>query len=117
MDFVVPFAMIRIAFDIALSQLLITYFPALLVGALVDPRMDFQSRFCGRRADRFNHDFQGLQRRPLPVPRNVAEHPMLDLVPLARSRRILADPDAQPRLAGPFLPLPFPPPSPRTVSA
>ena len=105
MDFLVPFTMIRIAFDVAFSQLFIAYFPALLVRAFIDPRMDLQPRFCGRRTNRFNHDLQSFQRRPPPVPRNVAKHPMLDLVPFARSMWIVADLDDQTCLVRPFLQL------------
>src|SRR5260370_42349497 len=117
MDFIVPFTMILAAFHVASSQFLVADFPTFLVGAVVDPRMDFQSRFCGCRADRFNYDLQGLQRRALPIAGNVAKHPMFDLVPFARSRGIVVDFDDQTRLVTPLLQLHLPQAGPRTVAA
>jgi len=45
MNFIVPFAMKVIAFDVAFIQFLIAYFSAFLIHTCIDPRMDFQSRF------------------------------------------------------------------------
>ena len=88
MDFIVPFTMVGVALDLAFRQFLIADFSSFLIRTFVDPRMDFQSCFRRRRGDRFDHDLQRLQRRPLPILRDVAEQTMLDLVPLARARRI-----------------------------
>ena len=43
-----------------------------------------------RRADHVHHGLKANQRFSLPVHADEGEHPMLDLVPLARPRRIVA---------------------------
>ena len=51
-------------------------------------------------ANQVDHGLEGAQRTPAPVLRDVAEQPMLDLVPLARARREVADVDAQAGVVG-----------------
>ena len=117
MDFIVPFAVKVFGFDLTLRQFLVADFPAFLVSAFIDPGMDFQTRFRRRRPNRFDYDLQGLQRHALPVPRDVAEQAVLDLVPLARPRRIMTHLDDQPRLVRPLLEFPLPQPAPRAIAA
>ncbi len=73
MDFIVPFAVELIAFDVACFQFFVAHFSALLICAFVEPCMNFQARFRRGRGDRLDHDFQSLQRNALPVPCDVAE--------------------------------------------
>ena len=48
-----------------------------------------------RAGDQIDDDFVTHQGSPAPVLGDVAEHPVLDLVPLARSRREVAHMDGQ----------------------
>ena len=117
MDIIVPFAVKRMAYDMTGFQFCVAHFSALLIRAFVEPRMDFQAGFRRRRADRLDHDLQRLQGNALPVPGDVAEQPMLNLVPFARAGRIVTDFDDQPRGIGDPLQLPSPEPGARTVAA
>src|ERR1035437_5713937 len=54
---------------------------------------DFQTRFGGCVGDQLDDDFMTDQGPPPPVLGDVAEHAMLDLVPLAGSRRKMASPN------------------------
>ena len=70
--------------------------------------MDPQARCRPRVADPVNDRLERLQRGAAPVLGDMAEEPMLNLVPLARPRRQVADMDAEPRLIGELLQLHFP---------
>ena len=52
----------------------------------------------GRMSDKLNYHLATQQRTPSPVLGDVAEHPVLDLVPFAGSRRKMAHPNLQPQL-------------------
>jgi hypothetical protein len=58
-----------------------------------------------------------LTRGWTPVPREEGEQAVLDLIPLAGSRREMADRDLQPGFVGQFLQLPLPQPHARSVAA
>lgn len=68
-------------------------------------------------ADAGNHNLMRLQRHASPIPRDVAKHSVLDLVPLAGSRRIMAHFDDHARLVGELLQLQLPKPITRTIAA
>ena len=66
----------------------------------VELRVDAQPARRPGIADSVDDRLERPQRGPTPVLRDVAEQPMLDLVPLARPRWKVADVDAEPRLVG-----------------
>ena len=74
---------------------------------------------CGRpgRADQVDDHRETHQRLPPPVAADVRKEPMLDRVPLARSRREVAGRDGQARAIGQLLQLPLPEPEPSPVAA
>src|SRR5712692_4249483 len=67
-----------------------------------------KSRFGAGVSDRANYGFEILQRTAAPVLGDVAEHAMLDLVPLAGPRRIVTHSDTQTQLIGKLLKAEFP---------
>ena len=66
----------------------------------VESRSDAESLLGGRVRDQIHHDFMADERPAAPVLGDVAEHPMLDLVPFAGPRRKVAHGDAQPGVVG-----------------
>src|SRR5262249_35905056 len=107
----------RVAANANLAQLGLGYRFRLLVLIRVEPRLDFQPLLGPRRPDQVDDDLQGLQRNPLPIACDVTEEPMLDLVPLARARWLMAKLARQARLVGELLHRPPPEPGSRTVAA
>ncbi len=102
-----------IACDVEHLHLGIADLDALLVGARVEGALDFQSGFGCRRADRLDDGETIRQRAGTPgllrrsglrlrrrILRNVAEHAVLDLIPLGCARRIVVDVEHEPCLAG-----------------
>jgi len=67
--------------------------------------MDFQAGICCRGPNQTDHDFQW---HALPGPRDMAERPMLNLVPLARPRWIVTQFKLQPGFIGELLKNPAP---------
>src|SRR3954470_13634716 len=59
-------------------------------------------------ADQVHHDFQAPQGYPTPILRDMAEHPVLDLVPFTRTRWEVADRNRQTDLIGKSLNSDFP---------
>src|SRR6202008_5161303 len=66
----------------------------------VECRAHVQPLARGRAGDQVDDYLMADQRLPAPVLRNVAEHPMLNFVPLARAWREVTDRDLQPRSVG-----------------
>src|SRR5262249_60396236 len=102
-------------------------FPAGRVLIGVQPRLPHQPGLCGGGGDQGHDGLPARQRPTPPVVADVAEQPVLHLVPLARPRREVAHRHPQPRLVRPLLqrhlpqavppaaaapPLPPPPPPP-----
>ena len=79
--------------------------------------MDLQSGFSCCRADEANHDFQCLQRHALPGPCDMAEQTMLDFIPFAGARRVVAHFNPQPCIIRKLLQCPAPKSSAWTVAA
>ena len=69
---------------------------------------DRQTATRRRVANQVHHHLQAHQRPTSPVLRDVTEHPVLDLVPLARARWKMAHRDPKPRLVRQLLQLPLP---------
>src|SRR2546429_2486270 len=62
-----------------------------LIAALVQYGLDAQPLFCFRGADHVYHGLEADQGLSFPVHADEGKHPMLDLVPLAGSRWIVAN--------------------------
>ena len=77
------------------------------VGTGVERALDLEPGPCGGRADQLDHGEAVGQRAAAPVLRDVAEQPMLDLVPLRGAGRIVTDVDRQSGLVGKRLQLRF----------
>jgi hypothetical protein len=67
-------------------------------------------------ADQVHHDLQAPQGLTTPILRDVAEHPVLDLIPLARTRWKVADRNRQADLIRKSLNSDLPQPSPTAVA-
>jgi len=80
-------------------------------------RFDPQPRLRRRITDQVHDDGSRAERLTSPVLGDVAEHPVLDLVPLARAGREMADRDPQPQVVGQTLQRHFPQPRAISVTA
>src|SRR5580700_8635806 len=78
-------------------------FDALLVAARVERAFDLQTGRGGRGPDQFDDGNASCQRPAAPVLRDVAEQPVLDLVPCRWAGRIVVDADHEPGFVGQFL--------------
>ena len=90
---------------------------ALLVAARIERAFDFQTGFGRRCTDQLDHGKAICERPAAPVLRDVAEQPVLDLVPLRRAGRIVVDTDDEPGLVGQLLQFDLPEPHSRTIRA
>ena len=103
--------------DFDLFQCFIGHLDSFRIGVGINFGLDFQPS-PGRRADdQIDHYFMAEQGLPPPIHADMAEHPMLDLVPLAGPRREMAHRDVQPGLVGQSLQGHLPQPHPRSVAA
>ena len=90
------------------GQLFVGHLDPGFVNVLVESGLDLQALPGRGSGDQVHHHFPADQGTPSPVGRDVAEHPVLDLVPLARSRREVAHLDREGEVVGQFLELPAP---------
>src|SRR5271166_6505407 len=102
-DAVVPFWMERIAFYVERRHLLLGDPDALGIGVGIEFAADFETGFRRGVCDQFDGHEEAHERHGAPVLGNVAEHAVLDLVPLRGPRRIMADLDDQAGLVGELL--------------
>jgi len=80
-----------ILLDPHLGHFLIRHFDPGWVFLLIQRRLNRQTGICLCIPDQA-HDYRATRQRPTtPIPSDVTEHPMLNLVPLARPRRKMAD--------------------------
>ena len=107
-DRVVPFPVEVVTLQTHLFHLFVTDRDAFWIGSLIDFRTDSQTGFSGGRADETHDGGQTHQRFTTPVHGDVREKPMLNLVPLAGARWIVAHGDGQARSVSELLQLPFP---------
>src|SRR3990172_12947884 len=107
----------RVALDVEALHLGFFVPDSLLVVALVEGTLDRQAGFRRGGPDQLDHRHAALQGLATPVLRDVAEHAVLDPVPLRGSRRIVVDPEREPSLVGELLQLDLPKPDTRTVGA
>ena len=106
-----------IALDVERLHLSVADFDALFVGPGIERAFDFQASFgrrCGNQLD-YGHAIDEWP--PTPSLRDVAEHAVLDLIPLRRSRRIVMDVEHEARLVGELLQLDLPQPDTRSIRA
>src|SRR5215831_12689994 len=107
---VIPIAVEFILFESHRSQFPLCRFYSLLIGVRIQLRFDPQPCSPARSPDQV-HDHRTTHQRPTPpVLRDVAEHPVLDLLPLALPRRQVTDRDPQTRLIGQLLQTDLPQP-------
>src|SRR5579884_545797 len=95
MNDVVPIAMPLVVSDDDALEHVVGNRAAGLVRSGVESCAHPQSCLRGGRSDEVHHDFVREQWATPPVPRDVREEAMLDLVPLARARRQMRDVDAK----------------------
>ena len=117
MDFVVPIAVEFVAFDDAFRQLAVGNLDAFRIRFFIKPCVDFQPGCRACVADAGDHNLACFKRNALPVPGNVAEQTVLDLVPFACPRRVVANFDDEACLIGQPLKLQFPKPTAGTVAS
>ena len=83
-------------------------FNAFLVGAGVERAFNLEAGLCGRRSDQLDHGKAIRERPATPILCDVAEQPVLNLVPLRSARRIVVDADCETGLVGQLLQFDFP---------
>ncbi len=116
MDRVVPVAVKAMPLEAYRRQLRIGDGDATRVLAAVEFRPNAESGPTVRRANEAHDRGQVDEWGAAPIHRDVREHPMLDLVPLARTRRKVTDRDHQARPIGQTLQFPLPQPEARPVA-
>ena len=109
-DRVVPLAMELGSVDLKLFHLGIADLDAFRILASVQSRLDPQARRGVGVANEADDHLEALQRLATPVGGDVAAHAVLDLVPLARARRQVADAHAEAALVGEALQFELPEP-------
>src|SRR5579864_5516682 len=97
---VVPFAVEAMRPDVETGELVVRDRDGLLVEVAVEGGLDAESRLRHGVPDEADDGFDTLERTTAPVLRDVAEHPVLDLVPLARARWVVRDGHVEARLVG-----------------
>jgi hypothetical protein len=103
-----------IAFDVEQFHLGAADFDTLFAGPRVERT---QSGLCRRGANELDDGETIRQRAATPVLCDVAEHAVLDLIPLGCAGRIVVDMEHKPCLVGKLLQLNLPEPHARTVRA
>jgi hypothetical protein len=81
--------------DVETLHLCVVHFESGLVGSRVELGVDEQPVRCTDAANQLNNGFMVDQGTASPVFGDVAEEPMLDLVPLGRARRKMRNADGQ----------------------
>jgi hypothetical protein len=104
---IIPVTMERRSCDLQGRHLGITDVDTRGILASVQSRLDSQALCCRGRAHETDHHLPALQRLATPVGGDVAEHAVLDLVPLTRARGQMTDADAQTALIGKALQFPL----------
>src|SRR5580704_15291568 len=95
-----PFRMERVAADVESVHFGVGDLDALLIGPLIERTLDLEPGFGRRRGDQLNHCGAADEWLGAPVLRDVAEQPVLDLVPFRCAGRIVADLDRRGDLVG-----------------
>src|SRR5207245_2597475 len=116
-DGVVPVGLEVLAGDVHCGQLGVADLDPLLVLFGVKAGVDGEPGAGGCRGDQVDNHLEAAQRPSAPVEAHEAEQAMLNFVPLAGSRREVADADREPELVGELLQLDLPQPSAAAVRA
>src|ERR1700688_1042650 len=87
---VIPFWVLLVRSEFQFLHLVVADLYASLIAALVQYRLDAQPFAGFRGADHVHHSLEANQWFSFPVHADEREHPVLDLVPLACPRRIVA---------------------------
>src|SRR3974390_3263994 len=98
----------RLALDIQSGKVFVRDFDAWRIPIAVLDGGDGQSLLGRRMRNQFNHGLKRRERFASPIDRNVRKESVLDLIPFARSRRQMADSNAQAALRGKLLQLHLP---------
>src|SRR5688572_15078374 len=106
-----------VPFDGQFGKLFVRHLEASLVGILVQLGPNVEPRSGGRATDQIDHNLAADQGAPAPVVGDVAEHAMLDRVPLAGSGWKVTDLDRDADLVGQPLQLALPQADPISVAA
>ena len=114
---IIPVPMERRSFDLQGRHLGITDFDTSGIRPSVQRCLDTQALRCRSGANEAHDHLPTLQRLATPVGGDVAEHAVLNLVPLARARGQMADTDAQTARIGETLQFPLPQPRAGAVTA
>ena len=107
----------RVGAQVDTGKLLLAYLDSFRVLACVQLALNAKAGSGGGGCDQVDDDFMAHQRFAAPVLRDEGEQTMLNLVPLAGSRREVTDRDLQPGFVGQFLQLQLPQPHTRSVAA
>src|SRR5882672_9124866 len=97
-----------VALNVQLAHLLLRHLLTGRVLSLIKSGVNNETRARRRISDETYDDLEGAQWFATPVDRDEREHAMLDLVPLARARREVADVDRKVKFVGKALKLCFP---------
>src|SRR5256885_16900947 len=95
-------------FEMQRLQFCLGHLDAGRIGAAIQVRANFQTGSCGSVGDQVDNALVADQGSAAPVLSDMAEHAMLDLVPLAGSRWEMAHVDGNPQTARQLLQRPFP---------
>src|SRR2546426_504267 len=108
LDSVVPITMEDMRSQSNLPHLSVLDLLPRLVFPCIQNRLDGQSTLGRGSSDEVHDGLETDERPPLPVHADEGEEPMLDLVPLARSRRVVTDRNRHPHLIRELLEMKFP---------
>ena len=103
--------------EIQKLHFLITDLATFFIPSVIEPRLKGEAGFRFRVPDQVDDGNAVQQRAPTPIFGNEAEHPVLDLVPLAGARRKVRDMDGQVEIIRQPLEFGFPQPDPAAVTA
>ena len=102
-DFIVPITVKRIAFDSYLGQLIVAYLAGFLILPLIQPYVNLKALLGCRGPNQFHHNFQSLKWDASPVPSDVTEQPVLNLIPFTCPWWVMAKLDLQAGLVSQLL--------------
>ena len=92
-----------VALDVERLHLGIADLDALFVGRSIECTLNFQTGFGRCRSNQLDYGHAVDERSPAPRLCDVAEHAVLDLIPLRRARRIVMNVEHEARLVGELL--------------
>src|SRR5580658_1867052 len=116
-DRVVPVAVEAMRLDVDAGELLVRDLDGLLIEVSVDRGLDAEPGLGPGTSDQADDGLDTLQRTATPILGDVAEHPVLDLVPLARTGWVVRDRHVETRLVREALEFQFPQPRAVAVAA